>query len=92
MTDLCATRPWWNRRDFLKSSAAVAAGVYAMRWGLSAAADIALEFDGAKALVNAILDGLLAGEAVRVSGLGIFNARPAHFSGTSISTFAVGSP
>jgi DNA-binding protein HU-beta len=32
-----------------------------------------------KAVVNAILDGLLAGEAVRVSGLGIFNvaARPA---------------
>ncbi len=31
-----------------------------------------------KAVVNAILDGLLAGEAVRVSGLGIFNvaARP----------------
>ena len=32
-----------------------------------------------KAMVNAILGGLLAGEAVRVSGLGIFNvaARPA---------------
>jgi DNA-binding protein HU-beta len=32
-----------------------------------------------KAVVNAILDGLLTGEAVRVSGLGIFNvaARPA---------------
>jgi DNA-binding protein HU-beta len=32
-----------------------------------------------KAVVNAILDGLLAGEAVRVSGLGSFNvaARPA---------------
>src|SRR3977135_1749598 len=32
-----------------------------------------------KAAVNAILDALLAGEAVRVSGLGIFNvaARPA---------------
>jgi DNA-binding protein HU-beta len=32
-----------------------------------------------KAVVNAILDALLAGEAVRVSGLGIFNvaARPA---------------
>ena len=32
-----------------------------------------------KAVVNAILDGLLAGDAVRVSGLGIFNvmARPA---------------
>ena len=26
-----------------------------------------------KAVVNAIFDGLLAGEAVRVSGLGIFN-------------------
>jgi len=32
-----------------------------------------------KAVVNAVLDALLAGEAVRVSGLGIFNvaARPA---------------
>src|ERR1700736_3044485 len=32
-----------------------------------------------KAAVNAVLDALLAGEAVRVSGLGIFNvaARPA---------------
>src|ERR1700737_270150 len=32
-----------------------------------------------KAVVNAIFDALLAGEAVRVSGLGIFNvaARPA---------------
>jgi DNA-binding protein HU-beta len=32
-----------------------------------------------KSVVNAILDALLAGEAVRVSGLGIFNvaARPA---------------
>ena len=33
-----------------------------------------------KAVVNAILDALVAGDAVRVSGLGIFNvtARPAH--------------
>src|SRR5215831_1626981 len=32
-----------------------------------------------KAVVNAVLDGLVAGEAVRVSGLGTFNvaARPA---------------
>jgi len=48
MTDLRATRPGWNRRDFLKNSAAVAAGVYAMRWGLAAAPDIPLEFDGSK--------------------------------------------
>ena len=46
MTDLRAARPWWNRRDVLKSSATVAAGVCAMRWGLAAAADISLEFDG----------------------------------------------
>jgi hypothetical protein len=48
MTDLRARLPWWNRRDFLKSSAAGAAGVYAMRWGLAGAADIPLEFDGSK--------------------------------------------
>jgi len=48
MTDLRAARPWWNRRDFLKSSATVAAGVCAMRWGLAAAADIPLEFDGSQ--------------------------------------------
>jgi DNA-binding protein HU-beta len=29
-----------------------------------------------KAVVNAILDALLAGDAVRVSGLGIFNVAP----------------
>src|SRR5712691_12883252 len=41
-------RPWWNRRDFLKSSAAVAAGAYGMRWGMGHAADVPLEFDGSK--------------------------------------------
>ena len=30
-----------------------------------------------KAVVNAVLDALLAGEAVRVSGLGVLAARPA---------------
>jgi hypothetical protein len=46
MTDLCGTRPWGNRRDFLKSSAALVAVIYAVRAGLAAAADIPLEFDG----------------------------------------------
>src|SRR5882672_2219843 len=41
-------RPWWNRRDFLKSSAAAAAGAYGMRWGMGHAADVPLEFDGSK--------------------------------------------
>src|SRR5712691_10627490 len=48
MTDTHATRPWWSRRDFLKSGAAVAAGAYGMRWGFGHAADIPLEFDGSK--------------------------------------------
>ena len=41
--------------------------------------NIAAAGQAVKAVVNAILDALLAGEAVRVSGLGIFNvaARPA---------------
>ena len=52
MTDFRAARPWWSRRDFLKSSAAVAAGVYGMDWGLADAADPPLEFDGSKFLLK----------------------------------------
>ena len=37
----------------LKSSAAVAAGVYGMGWGLVDAADPPLEFDGSKFLLKA---------------------------------------
>ena len=48
MTDPRAARPWWSRRDFLKTSAAAAAGAYGMRWGLGLAADIPYEFDGSK--------------------------------------------
>jgi hypothetical protein len=38
----------WSRRVFLKSSAAVATGVYGFRWGLGRAADIPYQFDGSK--------------------------------------------
>jgi len=48
MTDPHATPRWRNRRDFLKSSAAVAAGAYGLRWGLGHAAEIPYEFDGSK--------------------------------------------
>jgi ABC-type transport system substrate-binding protein len=47
MTDPLTTRRW-TRRDFLQTSAAVAAGAYGMRWGLGLAADIPTEFDGSK--------------------------------------------
>src|SRR5215212_7624881 len=48
MIDRRVTQSGWNRRDFLKSSAAAAASVYAMRWGGVLAAEVPLEFDGAK--------------------------------------------
>ena len=47
MTDPLTTRRW-TRRDFLQTSAAVAAGAYGMRWGLGLTADIPTEFDGSK--------------------------------------------
>jgi peptide/nickel transport system substrate-binding protein len=48
MTDLRIARPRWNRRDFLRSSAAAAAATYGMRWGLGHAAEVPYEFDGSK--------------------------------------------
>src|SRR5689334_4894283 len=48
MTDRPVPRSGWNRRDFLKTSAAAAAGAYAMRWGPALAADVPFEFDGSK--------------------------------------------
>src|SRR5437764_12360657 len=48
MTDRPVSIPWWNRRDFLKTSAAAAAGAYAMRWGMAPAAEVPLEYDGSK--------------------------------------------
>ena len=90
MTDLRAARPWWNRRDFLKSSATVAAGVYAMRWDLAAAADIPLEFDGSKFQLKAAEPNPKHGGVVRMG----IPVRPPHFdlhqSGTIFNLGAMG--
>src|ERR1700719_672034 len=90
MTDLRATLPWWNRRDFLKSSAAVVAGVYAMRWRLAAAADIPLEFDGSKFQLKAGEPNPKHGGVVRMG----IPVRPPHFdlhqSGTFFNLGAMG--
>ena len=75
MTDPNAARPWWSRRDFLKSSAAVAAGVYGMRWGLSHAADIPYEFDGSKFQLAAPEPNPKRGGVLRVG----IPLRPPHF-------------
>ena len=90
MIDLRATQPGWNRRDFLKSSAAVAAGVYAMRWGLALAADIPLEFDGSKFQLKAAEPNPKHGGVIRMG----IPVRPPHFdlhqSGTIFNLGAMG--
>src|SRR5215472_16575133 len=90
MTDLRAARPGWNRRDFLKSSVAVVAGVSAMRWGLAAAADIPLELDGSKFQLKAGEPNPKHGGVVRMG----IPVRPPHFdlhqSGTFFNLGAMG--
>ena len=75
MTDPRAARPWWNRRDFLKSSAAVAASAYGMRWGLGHAADIPHEFDGSKFQLAASEPNPKRGGVLRYG----ITMRPPHF-------------
>ena len=90
MTELRAVRPWWNRRDFLKSSAAVAAGAYAMRWAPAAAADLPLEFDGSKFQLKAAELNPKHGGVIRMG----IPVRPPHFdlhqSGTIFNLGAMG--
>src|SRR5262249_40735208 len=90
MTDLRALQSWWNRRDFLKSSAAVAAGGHAMRWSLAAAADIPLEFDGSKFQLKAAEPNPKHGRVVRMG----IPVPPPHFdlhqSGTIFNLGAMG--
>ena len=75
MADSHLTRPWWNRRDFLQRSAAVAAGAYGMRWGLADAAEILMEFDGSKFQLAAPELNPKHGGVMRL-GVGM---RPPHF-------------
>jgi peptide/nickel transport system substrate-binding protein len=48
MSDLRTRRPWWTRRSFLQSGAAVVAGIYGLPGRLGHAAEIPNEFDGSK--------------------------------------------
>src|SRR5260370_8614886 len=68
-------RPWWSRRDFLKTGAAMAAGAYGMRWGFGQAADIPYEFDGSKFQLAAPEPNPKHGGVLRI-GIGL---RPPHF-------------
>jgi ABC-type transport system substrate-binding protein len=90
MIDLRVTQPGWNRRDFLKSTAAAAASVYAMRWGEALAADIPLEFDGSKFQLKADEPNPKHGGVIRMG----IPVRPPHFdlhqSGTIFNLGAMG--
>ena len=46
MTGPYSVRPWWSRREFLKSSAAVAAGAYGLSPSFALAAPVPEKFDG----------------------------------------------
>src|SRR5438067_5312739 len=75
MTDGPVSRSRWNRRDFLKTSAAAAAGAYAMRWGPGLAADVPFEFDGTKFQLKAPEPNPKRGGVLRYG----ITCRPPHF-------------
>src|SRR5438132_2716956 len=75
MTDGPVSRSRWNRRDFLKTSAAAAAGAYAMRWGPGLAADVPFEFDGSKFQLAAPEPNPKRGGVLRYG----ISMRPPHF-------------
>ena len=90
MTDLRAHDRGGNRRDFLKGSAAVTAGVYTMPWAVAAAADMPLEFDGTKFELEAAEPNPKHGGVIRMG----IPVRPPHFdlhqSGTIFNLGAMG--
>ena len=83
MPDRNSAHPWWTRREFMRSSAALAAGAYAMRWGLGHAAEIPMEFDGSKFQLKAPEPNPKSGGVLR---MGITN-RPPHFDVHQSGTF-----
>ena len=69
-----SSRSWWNRRDFLKGSAAVVAAAYGLRpdWAM---ADIPLQFDGSKFKLAAPEPNPKSGGVLRYG----ITMRPPHF-------------
>jgi ABC-type transport system substrate-binding protein len=82
MSDLHSLRPWWTRRDFLKSSAAVAAGVSGLSPGFGVAEQVPDKFDGSNFKLKAPEPNAKPGGLLR---MGIPNRPPPfdlHQSGT----------
>jgi peptide/nickel transport system substrate-binding protein len=83
MSDLHSLRPWWTRRDFLKSSAAVAAGVSGLSPGFGVAEQVPDKFDGSNFRLRAPEPNAKSGGVLR---MGIPN-RPPHFDLHQSGTF-----
>ena len=83
MSDLHSLRPWWTRRDFLKSSAAVAAGVSGLSPGFGVAEQVPDKFDGSNFRLRAPERNAKSGGVLR---MGIPN-RPPHFDLHQSGTF-----
>jgi len=76
-------RPWWNRRQFLQGSAAIAAGAYSLASGHGLAAEIPDKYDGTKFQLKAPEPNAKPGGVLR---LGLTN-RPPHFDVHQSGTF-----
>ena len=83
MSDLHSLRPWWTRRDFLKGSAAVAAGVSGLSPGFGVAEQVPDKFDGSNFRLRAPEPNAKSGGVLR---MGIPN-RPPHFDLHQSGTF-----
>jgi len=83
MSDLGFGHPWWTRRNFLKSSAAAAAGAYGLFPGLGRAASVPDKFDGSAFKLSAPEANPKSGGVLR---MGIPN-RPPHFDLHQSGTF-----
>src|SRR5690242_15904616 len=83
MRDSRVARPWWTRRDFLRGSAAAAAGIYGLYPGLGLAEQVPDKFDGSAFKLRAPEPSPKSGGVLR---MGITN-RPPHFDVHQSGTF-----
>ena len=83
MNDLSFGRPWWNRRQFLQGSAAIAAGAYGLPSSFALAAEIPDKYDGSKFQLKAPEANAKPGGVLRAG----FPNRPPHFDLHQSGTF-----
>src|SRR6202163_5013802 len=65
MTDPYSVRPWWSRREFIKSSVAAAAGAYGLSPSFAMAAPVPEKFDGSAFKLKALEPNAKSGGVLR---------------------------